>query len=183
MKTILKQKHKLILRFLKAFIIIVILFCVFKVAEFIYDFVGFKEIEYNDASHILEVFEENKSDFDAMVEVLQKTNINRILFDDYMDNPKPFDLFPGDALKNPKYQIRRQGFLEGEDYKAICDFFKKYGPICIDGTIEFRFDFDTKDDVVYLFYIPNENKEKIIKFFSDYSMTHLTDEWYFATYE
>ena len=183
MKTILKKKRKFIARFFKSLFLIITLFCVFNVAKFMYDFWGFEQIEYEDASHVLEIFEENKSDFDAMVDVLQRTNINRILFDDYMDNPKPFDLCPGDALKNPRYQIRRRGFLKGENYKVICSFFKKYGPICIDGTMEFRFDFDVKDDVVYLFYIPNENKEKIIKFFSDYSMIYLTDEWYFATYE
>ena len=182
MKTIPKQKRKLIARFFKAFVIIVISFCVFKVAEFIYDLWGFEEIEYNDASHILEVFEENKSDFDAMVKVLQRTNINRILFDDYMDNPRRLDPCPGDELKNPKYQIRRRGFLKGEDYKAICSFFEKYGPIRIDGTMEFRFDFDTKDDVVHLFYIPYEKKEKITDFHFNYTMTHLKGEWYLATF-
>ena len=167
MKTILKKKRRLIVRFFKAFVIIVTLFCILYVAKFMYDLLGFEEIEYEDASHVLEIFEENKSDFDAMVDVLQRTNINRIIFDDYMDTPRKFDACPGDALKNPKYQLRRRGFLKGKDYKAICRFFKKYGPVCIDGTMEFRFDFDIKDDVVHLFYIPNENKEKIIKFYSE----------------
>ena len=182
MKTILKKKRKLIVCFFKAFVIIVTLFCVFKIAEFIYDFSGFNDIEYENSAHVLKLFEENENDFNSMVEVLQSTNINRILFDDYMDNPKPIMICPGDALKNPKYQIRRRGFLKGEDYKAICSFFKKMGPLYIEGTLEFNFAFDTKDDVVYLFYIPNEKKEKIIEFFSNYTFTHLKDEWYFGIY-
>lgn len=182
MKTIPKQKRKAIALFLKIIIIVAVLFCVYKVAEFMYDLWGFEEIEYEDASHVLEAFEENKSDFDSMVEVLQRTNINRILFDDYMDNPKPIMICPGDALKNPKYQIRRRGFLKGEDYKSICSFFEKYGPLYVEGTLSYCFAFNTKDDVVYLFYIPYEKREKIIDFHSNYTMTQLNDEWYFATY-
>ena len=182
MKTILKKKRKLIARFFRAFVIIVTLFCIFNVAKFMYDLLGFEEIEYRDASHVLEIFEENKSDFDAMVAVLQRTNINRILFDDYMDNPKPLDACPGDALKNPKYQIRRRGFLKGEDYKAICRFFKKYGPVCIDGTMEFRFDFDIKDDVVSMCYIPKDIKDVVLKTLMKHKETVicLNENWYFA---
>ena len=182
MKTILKKKRRLIVRFFKAFVIIVTLFCILYVAKFMYDLLGFEEIEYEDASHVLEIFEENKSDFDAMVDVLQRTNINRIIFDDYMDTPRKFDACPGDALKNPKYQLRRRGFLKGKDYKAICRFFKKYGPCSIEGTFQFCFAFQTKDDVVQLFYIPHESKDKILNYYSfHYTMNHLTDEWYFGT--
>lgn len=150
-----------------------------------YDFWGFKQIEYEDASHILEIFEENKSDFDAMVDVLQRTNINRILFDDYMDNPKPFDLCPGDALKNPRYQISRRGFLKGEDYKVVCGFFKKYGPICIDGTMEFRFDFSTKEGVVSLCYIPENIKDVVLEELKQCSgtITLLNENWYFVEFQ
>ena len=182
MKTIPTQKRKGIAFFLKIIIIAAILFCVFKVTEFIYDFLGFAEIEYKDASHVLEVFEENESDFNSMVEVLQRTNINRILFDDYMDNPKLLDPCPGDALKNPKYQIRRRGFLKGEDYKAICSFFEKYGPICIDGTMEFRFDFDIKGGVVCLCYIPENIRDIVLETLWQCNETiiPLDENWYIA---
>ena len=155
------QNHKVIFFFFKIFFIVTVIFCVYKVAEVMYDFCGVEEIEYEDASHVLEIFEENKSDFDAMVDVLKDTNINRILFDDYMDNPEPIIICAGDALSNPKYQIRRRDLLEKEDYKAICRFFKKYGPVCIEGTIEFRFDFDMKDGMMYLFYIPNKKRRSL----------------------
>ncbi|MBQ8758852.1 MAG: hypothetical protein IJZ20_04075 [Clostridia bacterium] len=182
MKIIPKQKRKVIALFLKIIIIVAVLFCVYKVAEFMYDLWGFEEIEYEDVSHVLEIFEENESDFNSMVEVLQRTNINRILFDDYMDNPKPLMPCPGDALKNPKYQIRRRGFLKGEDYKSICNFFKKYGPICIEGTMEFRFDFDTKDDVVSLCYIPENIRDVVLETLMEYNETVicLNENWYFA---
>ena len=182
MKTIPKQKRKIAARFFKAFVIIVISFCVFKAAKFIYDLWGFEEIEYNDAAHVLAIFEENKSDFDAMVEVLQRTNINRILFDDYMDTPRTLDPCPGDELKNPKYQIRRRGFLKGEDYKAICSFFKKYGPIRIEGTMEFRFDFGIKSGVVYLCYIPDSIRDVVLETLGQYNDTivPLDENWYFA---
>lgn len=182
MKTIPTQKRKLITRFLKIIIIVAILFCVYKVAEFIYDLWGFEEIEYNDASHILEVFEENKSDFDAMVKVLQRTNINRILFDDYMDNPRQLDPCPGDELKNPKYQIRRRGFLKGEDYKAICSFFEKYGPIRIYGTMEYCFDFDIKGGVVSLCYVPENIRDVVLETLWKYNdrIVALNENWYIA---
>ena len=182
MKIIPKQNRKIITLFLKIIIIAAILFCVFKVTEFIYDFLGFAEIEYKDASHVLEVFEENESDFNSMVEVLQRTNINRILFDDYMDNPKLLDPCPGDALKNPKYQIRRRGFLKGEDYKAICSFFEKYGPIRIDGTMEYCFDFDIKGGVVSLCYVPENIRDVVLETLGKYNdrIVALNENWYIA---
>lgn len=183
MKIIPKQKCKVIAFFLKITIIVVVLFCVYKVAEFIYDFLGFKEIEYNDSEHILKVFEENESDFISMVEVLQRTNINRILYDDYMDNPKPLMLCPGDDLKNPKYQIRRKGLLKKEDYGSICNFFKKYGPVRIEGTIQFRFDFYTKKDgLVSLCYIPEYIRDVVLETLIGYCDTVicLNESWYFA---
>lgn len=175
-------KRELTALFLKIFIVIVVLFCVFKVVEFAYDFSGFDDVEYENSSHVLEVFEENKGDFDLVVDVLEETNINRVLFDDYMDNSKSIAICPGDALKNPKYQIRRKGLLEKEQYDIICGFFEKYGPLYIEGTFSFCFAFNTKDDVAYLIYIPQKNKEKIIEYYFDYTITPLNDEWYFATY-
>ena len=183
MKITQMPRRELIALFLKIFIAIIGLFGIFKIVEFAYDFSGFDDIEYENSAHVLSTFEENESDFDSMAEVLQRTNINRILFDDYMDNPKPIMICPGDALKNPKYQIRRRGFLKGEDYKSICSFFEKYGPLYVEGTLSYCFAFNTKDDVVYLFYIPQENKEKIIEYYFNYTITHLNDEWYFAVYE
>ncbi len=176
-------KRGLTVLFLKIFIVIAVLFCIFKIVEFAYDFSGFDDIEYENSAHVLEVFEKNKGDFDLMVDVLEETNINRILFDDYIDNPKPIMICPGDALKNPKYQIRRKGLLEKEQYDTICGFFKEFGPLYIEGTLSFCLAFNTKDDVVYLIYIPHESKEKIIDSYYNYTVTHLKDEWYFATYK
>ena len=182
MQTIPNQKPKIVRCIFRAFVISIILFCVFYVAEYIYDFLGFKEIEYENSDHVIKIFEENESDFNSMATVLQRTNINRILFDDFMDNPRKFDPCPGDSLKNPKYQIKRRGFLKGKDYKLICSFFEKYGPKYIEGTYAFRFAFRIKDDIVYLFYIPNEGKDKVIDFLHNYTITHLKGEWYFAIY-
>ena len=176
-------RRELTALFLKIFIAIAILFCIFKIVEFAYDFSGFDDVEYENSVHVLEIFEENESDFDLMVDVLKETNINKILFDDYMDNPKPIMLCPGDALKNPKYQIRRKGLLEKEQYGIIYNFFEEYGPLYIEGTYSFCFAFNTKDDTAYLIYIPQENKEKITEYYFNYTITHLNDEWYFAVYE
>lgn len=172
-----------IVLFLKILFTIMALFGIFKFAEFVYDFSGFDDIEYKNPDHVLKVFEENENDFDSVVDVLKETNINSILFDDFMNNPKPIMLCPGDSLKNPRYQIGRKGLLANEQYHAICSFFEKYGPLYIEGTLEFCFAFNTTNDVVYLIYVPQENKGEIIDYYSNYTITHLKDDWYFATYE
>ena len=185
MKTIPKQKRKLAARFLKAVLIAVVSVYAIKAAIFIYDFWGFEHIEYKDTAHVLEIFEENKDDFDAMVDVLQRTNINKILFYDYLYNPKALFLCSGEELKNPKYQIKRRGFLKAgdEDYKSICTFFKKYGPVRISGTKEFCFDFDIEGGLAYLCYIPENIRDIILKTLEKHYETIIPlDEYWYVAY-
>ena len=168
--------------FLKIILVTICIFLTAYVCVFVYDFLGYKSIDYGSPEDILHIFSENETDFEEMAQTLTRTNIIGTLCDEYLHGSDYDAIYSSDSLRNPKYQIRRQKLLGNDDYKIVSSFFEKYGPAYIDGREAFTFCFYTQACPVYLHYIPSEETafytKELRRYYSD--LICIKGCWYYS---
>ena len=188
MKTIRMPNRASIVLFLKILIAVVI--CVpiiFFVADVIYiRYIEFSPIVFETNEEIVEMFEANVEDFDKMVELIEETGVVWKLNVRYLTQKKI--TFPtGDALSNPKRQLKGSGFVTKAQLKEIIEFFEKYNVHYISSSVRgephYDFEFFSKTHCVSFLYV-DSNEENITeimtKAYEDfgYHIFQISEHWY-----
>jgi len=139
---------------------------------------------YEDNEAVLKLFEENKSEFDALISVMDKTGVTRELMDEYLYGEHSIWKISGDSIMQPKTQLKGRECLSEAQYNLIYNFFEKYGPYSLGGVGYYDITFFTKHTDISLYHINATDEDALDRYLYElsqwYEVGHIDGCWYFA---
>lgn len=142
---------------------------------------------YQSSEEIIDLFNDNVSDFDEMIEILKETDVLVKLHTRYLTQEKI--TYPtGDSMSDPEVQLKRSGFVTDSQLDQIVAFFEKYNVDSLNDSYFFAtiysFSFCSKTHSVMIYYVDSEDELAIARGL-DYwrnlfggDIFHLEGNWY-----